>query len=189
MQQEEKLILRVFSKAGRSRVEIGVTKTLNDMKADLAKRLGLPSAAAVRLFKDDKCRQPLGGRDTDRMNRLGLKNGDILHVAGETQMTALPPPPKQIVRMDEKKEEEKKEEEKVEVRKDSYGRVLKTVDEKKDDGKPVTDSYGRVLKAVPGKDAPKKDVKMIATASDDRKKEMDDDKFVKHESFDGHIAK
>lgn len=44
---------------------------------------------------------------------------------------------------------------------DSYGRVLKKVEEKKDDG-PKTDSYGRVLKSVPGKDAPKKEVKMIA---------------------------
>ena len=75
------------------------------MKADLAKRLGLPNAKAVNLFKDDKCTRKLAGKDTDKMNKLGLKNGDILHVAGDTQMTNLPQP-KKIVRIDDKKKEE-----------------------------------------------------------------------------------
>ena len=77
------------------------------------------------------------------------------------------------------------------MRKDSYGRVLKTIDEKKEDADaPKTDSYGKVLKSIPGKKDPdsKKDVKMIA-AADDRKKNEDDEKFVKHESFDAHVTK
>ena len=59
------LILRVFSQAGRSRVEIAPTKTLLDLKADLAKRLGLANPTIVKLFKDDKFKKPLAGRDTD----------------------------------------------------------------------------------------------------------------------------
>ena len=70
---------------------------------------------------------------------------------------------------------------------DSYGRVLKTVEEEKkeeDPNKPITDSYGRVLKPVePVKE--KKEVKMINTKKmgDD----IDPDAFKKHESFDGWL--
>ena len=37
----DKIILRVFSKAGRSRVEIGLKQTLAELKADLSKRLSI----------------------------------------------------------------------------------------------------------------------------------------------------
>ena len=37
----DKIILRVFSKAGRSRVEISKTATLNDLKTDLSGRLSI----------------------------------------------------------------------------------------------------------------------------------------------------
>ena len=60
-----KLILRVFSQAGRSRVEIESTQTLKELKDDLARRLNIDSAGAVKLFKDDKFKKPLAGRDTD----------------------------------------------------------------------------------------------------------------------------
>ena len=47
------IILRVFSKAGRSRVEISTSKTFADLKKDLATRLGV-DAAAIKIWKDDK---------------------------------------------------------------------------------------------------------------------------------------
>ena len=86
------------------------------------------------------------------------------------------------------------EDEKKEVRMDSFGRVLKTVEEKKDDEKPPTDSYGRVIKTVPTKaEVKKNEVKMIAGKEEQQKvydmgKEDDDGKFVKHESFDHFVA-
>lgn len=191
------LILRVFSQAGRSRVEIQLGKTLLDLKTDLAKRLGLANASVVKLFRDDKFKQPVAGRDSDQIGRLGLKNGDILHVANQgTVMTQLPPPPKKKVEIEEKKEEdEEKKDEKPEVRKDSYGRVLKPIEEKKEDpDAPARDYYGRVIKTVnPDKKEEKKEVKMRSGASAERPKEKnmgddDDDKFVKHQSFDNWIA-
>ena len=82
------LILRVFSQAGRSRVEIDSAKSLGELKADLAKRLGLANAGVVKLFKDDKYRKPLAGGDKDSIKRLGLKNGEMLYVGNQgTVMT------------------------------------------------------------------------------------------------------
>lgn len=88
-----------------------------------------------------------------------------------------------------------KKDEKPEVRKDSYGRVLKAVEEKKEDpDAPSKDYMGRLIKSVqPDKKEERKEVKMIAGASGERQKEKnmgedEDEKFVKHQSFDNYIA-
>ena len=68
------------------------------------------------------------------------------------------------------------------------------MDDKKDDEQPATDSYGRVIKTVAAKKAEKKEVKMIAGATAEQQKiknfsaEEEDEKFVKHESFDHYVA-
>jgi len=59
----DKIILRVFSKAGRSRVEIGKSQTLNDLKIDLSKRLSI-EVRQLQLFTDENCKKPLVGRDS-----------------------------------------------------------------------------------------------------------------------------
>lgn len=72
--------------------------------------------------------------------------------------------------------------------KDSYGRVLKKVEEKKEEADaPKTDYSGRVIKTLKPPDE-KKDVKMIA-GSEERKVETEaDEKFVKHQPFDRYLA-
>ena len=75
-------------------MEMSASKTFADLKRDLASRLGV-DAAAIKIFKDDKFKQPLIGRDADSLTKLGLKNGAMLHVSNQqAQMTQLPPPPK-----------------------------------------------------------------------------------------------
>lgn len=60
----EKIILRVFSKAGRSRVEIEQSQTLHDLKTILSERLSI-QAKLIKLFTDQSCTKPLAGRDTN----------------------------------------------------------------------------------------------------------------------------
>ena len=78
----DKIILRVFSKAGRSRVEIGLSQTVFDLKTILSERLSIP-AKKINLFTDDSCKKPLSSRDTASIQSLKLKNGDILHVGNQ----------------------------------------------------------------------------------------------------------
>ena len=78
----DKIILRVFSKAGRSRVEIEKSKTLHDLKTVLSERLNI-EAKQIKLFTDDAMKKPLAGRDTGSIQSLNLKNGDILHVGNQ----------------------------------------------------------------------------------------------------------
>ena len=59
----DKIILRVFSKAGRSRVEIGTNETFHSLKNELSERLSIASRQ-LKLFKDQAMKQPLDGRDT-----------------------------------------------------------------------------------------------------------------------------
>ena len=76
------IILRVFSKAGRSRVEIGKTQTLHQLKTELRGRLSIPEAK-LKLFTDQALKKPVAGRDTASIDSIGLKNGDILHVGNQ----------------------------------------------------------------------------------------------------------
>ena len=74
------IIIRVISQAGRSRVEMNSSKPFKDLKEDIAKRLGVPESS-LKMFKDQALKQALVGRDTDTLAKVGLKHGDIIHVA------------------------------------------------------------------------------------------------------------
>tara|TARA_B110001450_G_C17512397_1_gene436970 strand:- start:550 stop:792 length:243 start_codon:yes stop_codon:yes gene_type:complete len=74
------VVLRVISDAGRSRIEVKGSSAFKDLKADLASRLGVADPKYLQLFKDQAKRQPVNGRDTDTIQKLGLKNGDMLHI-------------------------------------------------------------------------------------------------------------
>jgi hypothetical protein len=74
------IIIRVISQAGRSRVEMKSDKLFKDLKEDIATRLGV-EAASLKMFKDQALKQPLVGKDTDTLAKVGLKHGDIIHVA------------------------------------------------------------------------------------------------------------
>ena len=49
------IILRVFSKAGRSRVEINLSSTLHDLKTELSQRLSIETRQ-LKIFKDEAMR-------------------------------------------------------------------------------------------------------------------------------------
>ena len=74
------IVLRVISDAGRSRIEVKASSACKDLKADLAQRLGVADPKYLQLFKDQAKKQPVNGRDADTIQKLGLKNGDMLHV-------------------------------------------------------------------------------------------------------------
>ena len=76
------IILRVFSKAGRSRIEINLSSTLHDLKTELSQRLQIDTRQ-LKLFKDEAMRQPVNERDTATIQSLKFKNGDILHVGNQ----------------------------------------------------------------------------------------------------------
>ncbi len=78
----DKIILRVFSKAGRSRVEISASANLHELKTELGNRLSIP-ASQIKLFTDQGLSKPLTGRDTASLQSLKLKNGDMLHVGNQ----------------------------------------------------------------------------------------------------------
>lgn len=89
-----------------------------------------------------------------------------------------------------KKEEAKRAEEEPQT--DSYGRVLKKAEEPEakegEDVNALKDSYGRVIKSAPKEDPKKQQVKMIAGAEDKRRANAeDDDKFIKHQSYDNFL--
>jgi len=48
----------------------------------LESRLNIP-AKQIKLYKDQTLKQELKGRDTDLLSKLGLKNGDMLHVGNQ----------------------------------------------------------------------------------------------------------
>lgn len=77
----DKIILRVFSKAGRSRVEIDSNQTLHDLKTELGNRLSI-TVKQIQLFKDEALKQTVAGRDTASIKSL-FKNGDIIHVGNQ----------------------------------------------------------------------------------------------------------
>jgi hypothetical protein len=115
------IILRVISQAGRSRVEINSGKPFKDLKEDIAKRLGV-AENTLKMFKDQGLKQALLGRDTDTIAKVGLKHGDIIHVANQgATMTQLPE--KRVMRTAEeiKKETEDKEKDAPQALKDSRG--------------------------------------------------------------------
>ena len=177
------IIIRVISQAGRSRVEINSNKQFKDLKDEIAGRLGVQSNS-LKMFKDQGLRQPVTGKDTDTIAKVGLKHGDIIHIANaDTKMQNLPPPKKEL-KTAEEIDKEKAEKEKDAPMKDSFGRVIKTMEKVEDTV--AKDSFGRVIKEAPKEEKPK-DVKMI---QDGKSKKEDDesDKFVKHQSFENYIV-
>ena len=87
----DKIILRVFSKAGRSRVEISKNQTLTDLKTELSGRLSI-SVGSLKLFTDEALKKPLACRDSATIQSLNLKNGDILHVGNQSvEMSSVAP--------------------------------------------------------------------------------------------------
>ena len=74
----DKIILRIYSKAGRSRVELASGQTLYDLKTEMSNRLSLP-VNQIKLFSDEFFKKPVAGRDTSALKTL-FKNGDIVHV-------------------------------------------------------------------------------------------------------------
>ena len=143
------IILRVFSKAGRSRVEIDQKKTFDNLKQELCTRLGLSNPAAVKLFSDDKLKKPIAGRGSDAIGKL-FKNGDMIHVGNQDTVMAALPAKKEFKDFEAiQKEKAELEEKKGEDRYDSYGKKLvKVEEEKKEEDGPRKDSYGKVLKSV-----------------------------------------
>ena len=78
----DSIILRIFSKAGRSRVEIASSQSLFQLKQELSGRLSIPPKT-IQLFTDQGLKKPVPGRDTQSLKAIGLKNGDIIHVGNQ----------------------------------------------------------------------------------------------------------
>jgi len=178
------IVIRVISNAGRSRVEMKPDQTVQDLKTEIANRSGV-DVKTLKVFTDQAMRKALGGRDTDSLTKVGLRNGDMLHVANQNvTMTNLPPPPKVFKPIEEKKDDDKEAEAKPAPVTDSYGRKIK-VPEKVEDGV-AKDSYGRVIKEIEKK-VEKKDVKMIQTGNEKKIGEEEGEQFVKHQSFENFL--
>lgn len=89
-------------------------------------------------------------------------------------MTNLPPPPKEIKRIEKLSEEEQAEKDKKDAEKprlDGHGKMLKKVEEKKDDGK-LRDARGQVIQEAT------KEVKQEVTMKAGTKKLGDDSDIV-----------
>ena len=98
-------------------------------------------------------------------------------------MTNLPPPPKEIKRIEKLTEEEQEEKDKKDAEKpriDGHGRVLTKVEEKKDDGK-LRDARGQVIN--PGVE---KEVKQAVHMKAGTKK-LGDDVEMKKACSDKHL--
>ena len=146
----DSIIIRVLSQAGRSRVEIAPSKTIADLKVEIATRLNI-DAKTVTLCQDQAYKKKFAVKDSVTIAKSGLKNGAQLFVSNKgTEMTALPQK-KEMKTYDEiKKEEAKRAEE--EPATDSYGRVLKKVEKPAEDDGKLKDSYGRVIQEAPKDD-------------------------------------
>ncbi len=99
-------------------------------------------------------------------------------------MTQLPQP-KKFTPAPDPKEKEGEEEEKEEVLKDSFGRVLKKPEEA--DDKAAKDSMGRDIKVIDKAAEKAKKVKMIYGKEEKQPGEEEDEKFVKHQSFENYL--
>lgn len=88
------VILRVYSKAGRSRVEMGESDTVHEFKQQIQKKLNLTKA--VGLFKDEACKVPHKLVDAKSIKASGFKNGDIVYVGNADVQMDLGPPKKYV---------------------------------------------------------------------------------------------
>ena len=91
----------------------------------MEKRLNIP-AKQIKLFTDQALKKELKGRDADNLTKIGLKNGDMLHIGNQTvELTSVKTKIAEIEKkkeenekmIDTNKEEEKKKEEEKEKEK------------------------------------------------------------------------
>jgi len=75
-----KIVLRVISKAGRSRIEIDPSSSFAQLRDELHQRLHV-EPNQLQLYLDEKNSKKLLGRDSDTISSLKLKNGDMIYVA------------------------------------------------------------------------------------------------------------
>lgn len=145
---DQEIIIRVMSKAGRSRLEIKSSQKISDFKDELSKRLGVDKAS-LKMFHDQAFKKAFQPRESDTLAKAGLKNGDMLFVSNSDTVMAQLPVVKVFKPIDDeakKKEEEAKKDLPVEPLKDSFGRILKTLEKVEDTV--AKDSYGREIKTV-----------------------------------------
>ena len=136
------IIIRVFSKAGRSRLEFKTTDTIGSLKQEISKRQGV-EAQTLKIFTDQACKRALGGRDSDTIAKVGLKNGDTLHIANaDAQLTNIVTAQKFKSHEEIKQEQEEKAKDAPVV--DSKGQVIKQLEKTEDDGI-AKDSRGQKL--------------------------------------------
>ena len=176
----EQLVLRVMSNAGRSRIEMATTATVAELKQEVAGRLGL-DPKTIKIFMDQAFKKAMPGKDTETLQKAGLKGGDMLHINNaDAQIANIVTAPKFKSHEEIKTEQEEKAKNAPLV--DSSGRAIKAVADKKETAV-ATDSYGRVIKQAAKEEKPK-EVKMI-----NDKKLGDDtgDQFVKHQSFENFL--
>merc|ERR1719253_1632669 len=166
----DSIILRVHSKAGRSRVEISSKASCFDLRQELEKRLNIP-AKQIKLFSDQGMTKELKVRDSDSLTKAGLKNGDMLHIGNQT--VELSSVKDKLAAIEKKKaddekqakideeEKKKKEEKKIEQQykdeyvpktKNIYGANVKTLDNvEKTSGQFKHESFDNYLKEMVNK--------------------------------------
>jgi hypothetical protein len=88
------VILRVYSKAGRSRVEMNESDTVHEFKQQIQTKLG--SQKPLGLFKDEACKVPHKLVDAKSLKGSGFKNGDIVYVGNADVQMDLGPPKKHV---------------------------------------------------------------------------------------------
>ena len=80
------LIIRVYSKSGRSRIELPVGASLADLKAAVEAKLRV-SSAQQSFSKVDETGPKLGAKnDSAKLSALGVRNGDVLYLHAEAEI-------------------------------------------------------------------------------------------------------
>lgn len=81
------IVLRVISKAGRSRIEIPQTASYSDLKTELSSRLSV-DPRSLQIFADEKYTKKIAAPDTANLAQLNLKNGDMIYIANQDTVMA-----------------------------------------------------------------------------------------------------
>jgi len=107
----------------------------------LEKRLSI-NAAKIALFKDEKLTQPIKAAGTVTLAKVGLKNGDMLHVGNQdVELTSVKEAAKaaeamkETIKSKEETKDGKQDEEMIDTSKKPAGQVVQPVNAKK----PMTD--------------------------------------------------
>ena len=78
------IVIRVFSRSGRSRISLKKDATLGDLKEVVKNRLNV--SPENQIFRIDQG-GPLRGSDSALLQSLGVQNGTILHLDAEAEVT------------------------------------------------------------------------------------------------------